>query len=538
MDTVIDENVKNINVPVKFKSFEDVDERFMNVEIAILHIGENRNNSYFSKEVVEQAIPTIANTPILGFIERKNGEDDYSDHRQVIVKKDGEYRVEYLANAWGVIPETNNARFEMREDEEGREQEYLVVDGIMWKKWDDSIDIMERDEMKNQSMEITNIEGDFEEDGLFHFTQFDFWGSCILGDDVTPGISGSTIEVMDFSVDNFMEEVDQKMEEYKDTKKKGGRFMNKKKDFALTSGQFKRELMLNISEPKEVIEDFFGDFEIQKYYYVDHDDEKMKVYAESRDDKGRLVGFDFKVNGDMVEIDFDSKSLYKIEFSPMEMSKDDDEDYKDDKKKDKDDDDDMKDKDDDEDMKDDKKKDKDDKDYSEEPVFHTEEYVRDEAKIYQAKIEYYSTKMDDLKSEIEKYQGELGKSSEKVSNLEKEFSELESQLADVTKEKEDLAEFKAEKQAEERKEEINGVIEKFSEALTEEEISEIKQDAYEMEPKDLENNIYSFIGRKLVENGDYKFNANTNKQKENKILINHDDDKQDKTSWQKFMENK
>ena len=46
----------------------DDDTRFLNITIDVLHTGENLNKSFFSKEVVDDCIDSIKNTPVLGFI--------------------------------------------------------------------------------------------------------------------------------------------------------------------------------------------------------------------------------------------------------------------------------------------------------------------------------------------------------------------------------------------------------------------------------------------------------------------------------------
>ena len=61
-------------LPIMFQKLqqydiENLDTRFLKVKIWIMHLGENYNGSYFDKEVVTDAIPSLANTPILCFIE-------------------------------------------------------------------------------------------------------------------------------------------------------------------------------------------------------------------------------------------------------------------------------------------------------------------------------------------------------------------------------------------------------------------------------------------------------------------------------------
>lgn len=163
-----------------------------------MHTGQNLNGSFFSKEVVEKAIPTLANTPILSFIEdNAQGDKDFSDHRMALKRsEDGDYSFKYLGSAVGVIPETNNAHWEMRVTDSGEEKEYLVVDALMWTKWDDPTDIMTAKGTTAQSMELADdYTGFYDENNIFRFDTFKFWGACLLGEGVQPAMQNSTAEL-------------------------------------------------------------------------------------------------------------------------------------------------------------------------------------------------------------------------------------------------------------------------------------------------------------------------------------------------------
>lgn len=182
-----------------------------------MHTGKNFNSSFFSKEAVEKAIPTLANTPILSFIEENSeGEQDFSDHRMVLHRsEDGDFNFKYLGSAVGVIPEVNNAHWEMRVTDSGEEKEYLVVDALMWTKWGDPTDIMTRKGTTAQSMELSNdYSGTFDKDGVFHFETFSFFGACLLGSGVLPAMESSTVEVQ-FTENNALQKsIENKLQEF------------------------------------------------------------------------------------------------------------------------------------------------------------------------------------------------------------------------------------------------------------------------------------------------------------------------------------
>lgn len=82
--------MKNItSIPITFEVNSEIsnsDTRFLNCTIDVLHTGTNFNGSVFSKEVVEENIDTIKNTPILGFIQKTSDEEDFSGHEYIITK--------------------------------------------------------------------------------------------------------------------------------------------------------------------------------------------------------------------------------------------------------------------------------------------------------------------------------------------------------------------------------------------------------------------------------------------------------------------
>lgn len=210
--------VVNTNIPVIFQKIQEVDDRFMRVKIWLMHLGENYNGSSFEKENVIKAIPTLANTPILGFIENSGNEEDYSDHRIILTRKNGKFEEKYIGQAYGTIPEDNNAQFELRVGDDGVEREYLTCEGLLWQKWDIPTEIMDRDLVKSQSMELhKDFKGYWnDETQLFHFTDFKFFGACILGSSVMPGMNSASIEKeFSFSQESFQLQIQEKMEELK-----------------------------------------------------------------------------------------------------------------------------------------------------------------------------------------------------------------------------------------------------------------------------------------------------------------------------------
>lgn len=205
----------NTNIPIRFEQVEDYDSRFQKVKIWLMHLGKNYNNSFFDMDAVVNAMATLKNTPILGYVEKsKFGSDDFRGHESELVVEDGEVKIHYLGQAYGVIPENCNPRFEQKTGDDGQLLDYLVVDGLIWTKFDEAKSILDESGEVNQSMELDDeYDGFWDEEGFFHFTNFKFYGACMLGKDVLPAMQKASVETV-FSTDVIKSEIDKKLKEF------------------------------------------------------------------------------------------------------------------------------------------------------------------------------------------------------------------------------------------------------------------------------------------------------------------------------------
>ena len=492
-------------VPVTFQKlnhYEDEDTRFLKVKIWLMHTEENLNGSYFDKSVVEQAIPSLANTPILAYIEENgNGEEDFSDHRMVIVKEEDGYKFKYIGQAIGTIPETNNAQFENRVCDDGVEREFLTVEGLVWTKWDDPIDIFNKDLIKNQSMELhDNYTGSFKDDNLFHFESFSFFGACALGKDVLPAMHSATIEAQ-FSHNDVFESIQKKMEQFKSivNKKEGGNTVDEKlellkqysltqeevqekginieefsmeeleaklkefeeapaenptveveketetpAEFSLVASQLKKEIRTELY--KEYTEDEWG-YKYSKYWYVDHDD--TLVIAEDSESNGSLVAFEYSVENDKVVVNFDTKKKVKISYQTIE------------------------------------------------------EDTATDYSIASVDRSQYEVNVQEKKTEKE--------FTEKINKIKDELETKNSDFSVLNDEVVDLREFKATKLADERAADEAKLFESFEEALGEDEINKVKETSSEFTLEQLEEKLFTLVGRK-------KFSATKQPKKEKQSI--------------------
>lgn len=197
----------------------ETDTRFIKAKVWICHTGSNYNASYFSEESILGAMDSLANTPILCFYTtNKEGEDDFGGHEYQLEKTDKGFDLICKEYAIGVISETDQktAQFEDRLCDDGIMRTFLTCTCTLWTKFNQAMNIFEEQNVKGQSMEITDVDGNFEDDNLYHINKFHFNGCTVLSNDCMPAMQNSTIEV-NFSQQNtksIAKEIENKLNEF------------------------------------------------------------------------------------------------------------------------------------------------------------------------------------------------------------------------------------------------------------------------------------------------------------------------------------
>ena len=330
---------KNISLPISFSvnnEISDKNNRFIDVTIDVLHTGLNYNGSIFNKEVVNENIDTIKNTPILGFITEVPYDDkDFKGHEYIITKtdKDGIAR-KYIGSAYGVIPESCNPRWITKTTDSGVEREFLQVDGILWTKFKDATDIMLEDVEKPESMELFpyDIDGYENDDGDFVFTKFSFDGCCILGSKVEPAMENAKIEVQ-FTMSDFVKSIQNELnDKYSaftkivndantftesnlvNEKTNGGVEIMENTDFTQTLLSQFEDISAQVRQ-HETFTDRWG-YECARYYAVDvQENEVIVVDAKNN---YNYFGLSFTMSGDKAEINFESAKRKKLRYEDYE----------------------------------------------------------------------------------------------------------------------------------------------------------------------------------------------------------------------------
>ena len=299
--------VKSINLPVTYEVSDYVDDRFKKVKIWIAHTGENLNYSIFTKDSLEKMSETLPYVPIVGYIEKnEEDENDFSDHRNSITIKDGDVNIEYMCHAYGFIPEGAKSSFEIRDG-----KEWLVGEGYLWTKFEKSVDIFSNsNNSKSQSMEIDNIDGFIDNEGRVNVDNARFSALCILGDNVAPGMQGSTIEM--FNANSVKDEIKEMVYEFskkgeksleKDTKEKVDEFVEEKDKEDKTDTK-KAKTDSDKKDTEEKVED------VKKN--AKKEDEEAK--AKSKDEKDSDETDEDTEDGEGVEIEDDKEKKFQLVF--------------------------------------------------------------------------------------------------------------------------------------------------------------------------------------------------------------------------------
>lgn len=197
-----DKKYNNISVPVQYSIQPFEDDRFMKCKILVMHDGLNLNGSVFKMDAIENAKESIKNIPILAYVKGVDGvsEGDFGGHEsEVALGSDGTVEYRYLGRPIGVIPaDACDYHYEIYDD-----KTFVAVTGYIYTDYaNDALDILMNSSEKGQSMEIRVDDGEYDIYGYYNITSYRYTGLCILGDNVTPAMSGAKLQMFN-AKDNF-----------------------------------------------------------------------------------------------------------------------------------------------------------------------------------------------------------------------------------------------------------------------------------------------------------------------------------------------
>ena len=201
--------VLNLTYASSLRNLCEINSSFDTGILRIAYAGVNRNGSRIDKAVFEKCIKTIYNCPIVCNYNREN--DTLGGHDiEVIKSNDGSLRMINVTTPIGIIPESSKVFWEEVEEDDGEKREYLCAEALLWKRQEAYKKIKE-DGCVAQSMEITVKSGEMDE-GIYRINDFEFTAFALIG--VEPCFESAALE---FSKQDFKEQLSQMMEEIKET---------------------------------------------------------------------------------------------------------------------------------------------------------------------------------------------------------------------------------------------------------------------------------------------------------------------------------
>lgn len=200
--------VVQVHGRVNFDESDRNKDGLLPVHLQSCHTDLNVNGSNIDSSVMEAALPSFSNRPILGYIhkvttdENPEGQWEFYSHN---MHEDENGEVIYDEFPIGIIPESCNAQLVYDKE---KKKTYCEVDGYIFEEYSKAAEILQREGECSVSVELSIRELSYDARQKFLNIE-DFWfsGVTILGktpqgDEVKPGMSGSNIKLADFSSKN------------------------------------------------------------------------------------------------------------------------------------------------------------------------------------------------------------------------------------------------------------------------------------------------------------------------------------------------
>lgn len=213
--------VVQVHGRINFDESDKNKDGLLSVHLQSCHTDLNVNGSNIESSVMEAALPSFSNRPILGYIhkvttdENPEGQWEFYSHN---MHEDENGDVVYDEYPIGIIPESCNAQLVYDEE---KKKTYCEVDGYIFEEYSKAAEILQREEECSVSVELSIRELSYDAKQKFLNIE-DFWfsGVTILGktpqgNEVKPGMTGSNIKLADFSSKNnsLFEDYESKMVE-------------------------------------------------------------------------------------------------------------------------------------------------------------------------------------------------------------------------------------------------------------------------------------------------------------------------------------
>ena len=206
--------VVHVHGKVNFNKSDKDTEGLCPVHLQACHTNLNLNGSNISESVMQSALPSFSNRPILGYIHNVDGQWEFYSHN--MHEENGE--IVYDEKPIGIIPESCNAQLVYDED---KKKTYCEVNGYIFEEYSKAAEILQREEECSVSVELSirslsyNAKAKYLDIEDFFFSGVTILGKTPDGNIVNSGMVNSNIKLADFSADNnsLFEDYETKMVE-------------------------------------------------------------------------------------------------------------------------------------------------------------------------------------------------------------------------------------------------------------------------------------------------------------------------------------
>jgi len=269
-------NMQLVRFATAFEDIQDINPSFAVGKLRIAYVGDNRNGSSISKDVMEAAIPTMYNCPVVAHYDRAS--NTFGSHDIELVQEDeNHYKLVNVTQPVGVVPAGAECLFETDVDGNGVQHEYLSTTVLLWKRQEAYEHIREMDSI-DESMEVVFDKCHVDHRGVLIADAMHFEAFCLL-ESAEPCYEGAELTI--FSAQDmldFKQQYAQMMSELKQYAAGG---------FSITAEKSQEggeEMSLNETIIAEILAEFNLtvedlDFEITEDMTADQLREKASAFA-------------------------------------------------------------------------------------------------------------------------------------------------------------------------------------------------------------------------------------------------------------------
>lgn len=179
----------------------DISPLMSKCDIKVLYIGQNRNNSFISRETATEMSKTLRGCPVVGWYREE--QKDFGDHGDQLVIDGNGARFNVLTRPYGFVAPDAKVWFQFFEDKDefGNTcvREYLCAEAFLWtSQFPEAQQAIDNHNPHSMELDEETLKGHWATDnnsGLEFFIINDaiFSKLCILGEEVEPCFEGSSI---------------------------------------------------------------------------------------------------------------------------------------------------------------------------------------------------------------------------------------------------------------------------------------------------------------------------------------------------------